>query len=153
MVNEFKDLNAEISPDGRWMAYQSDRSGSDEIYVRPFPDVDAGMWQVSTAGGVRPLWAPDGREVFYLTSAGVMGVPVEAGANFTPGTSVLIVPGTYYGGASAGSGRTYDVSPDGQKFLLFKEGAIDPDDPFAGLTRFHVVQNWHQELKARVPVD
>ena len=116
MVNEFSDLNAEISPDGRWMAYQSDRSGSDEIYVRPFPDVDAGMWQVSTAGGVRPLWAPDGREVFYLTSAGVMGVPVEAGANFTPGTPVLIVPGTYYGGASQGPAARTTSRPTGRSF-------------------------------------
>ncbi len=152
IADESAVLNAEISPDGRWMAYQSDRSGSHEIYVQPFPEIDGGMWQVSTAGGLRPLWGPDGQELFYQTSAGVMGVTIEPGTTFMPGTPELVVPGPYYGSAAGGSGRTYDISLDGQRFLLMKEGAIDADDPFAGLTRFHVVQNWTQELLERVPV-
>ena len=60
-----RELNAEISPDGRWLAYQSNSSGAFEVYVRPFPDVARGQWQVSTAGGTEPLWARDSRELFY----------------------------------------------------------------------------------------
>ena len=61
-------FSRKISPDGRWMAYTSDESGKSEIYVRPFPDVDKGKWQVSTSGGGSPLWSPDGRELFYLSN-------------------------------------------------------------------------------------
>ena len=66
MQTTFNELNGEISPDGRWVAYQSNESGQDEIYVRPFPDADRGRWQISTGGGTRPLWARSGKELFYL---------------------------------------------------------------------------------------
>ena len=146
----FNERNGEISPDGQWLAYQTNASGQDEIYVQPFPDVDAGRWQISTTGGTRPLWGPDGRELFYMTEAGVMGVTVETDAGFEPGTPGLVVEGFYFREAR---GRTYDIAPDGQRFLMIKEGAtVDADDPFAGLTQIVVVQNWHQELLERVPV-
>ena len=61
--------NGDISPDGRWLAYQSDESGVFEIYVRPFPDIQSGRWQVSRSGGTRPIWAQNGREIYYLVSA------------------------------------------------------------------------------------
>ncbi len=152
IVTEFSERNAEISPDGRWLAYQSDASGRAEIYVQPFPDVDTGRWQMSTTGGRRPLWGPDGRELFYLTEAGVMGVAVETGAGFEEaGTPVLVVEGPYYGTSAAFAGRTYDIAPDGRRFLMLKESVTaDPDDPFAGLTQIYVVLNWFEELKARV---
>ena len=119
-------------------------------------DVDSGRWQVSTNGGARPLWAPDGRELFYLTNDGVMGVTVDmdAGPGFRHGTPELIFAGQYAGTSTAfvAQNRTYDISPDGQRFLMLKAGgAADADDPFAGLTQIHVVTNWFQELKARVP--
>jgi len=66
----FSELNAEISPDGRWLAYQSNESGRDEIYVRPFPNASAGRWQVSSDGGSRPVWARNGQELFYLATGG-----------------------------------------------------------------------------------
>ena len=66
----FGERNAEVSPDGRWVAYESNESGQDEIYVRPFPDVESGRWQVSTGGGTRPLWARNGRELFYYVAPG-----------------------------------------------------------------------------------
>ena len=70
--------NAEVSPDGRWMAYQSNESGADEVYVRPFPKVNDGRWQISTGGGTRPAWARSGREIFYLKADGsLIAVPVE----------------------------------------------------------------------------
>ena len=70
---EFTERNASLSPDGLWIAYQSNESGQFEIYVRPFPDVDAGRWQVSSDGGWWPLWAPDGRELFYVGPQAMIG--------------------------------------------------------------------------------
>ena len=154
IVTEFSEVNAEISPDGQWLAYESNASGQNQVYVRPFPNVDAGgLWQISTAGGRRPLWGPDGRELFYTTEAGVMGVMVETDRGFTPGTPALVVQGPYFGIASGGRpGRTYDIAPDGQRFLMLTQGAPADAADFAGLTQFHVVLNWHQELLERVPV-
>ncbi len=147
----FDESNGEISPDGRWIAYQSDASGLDEIYVQPFPNVDEGRWLISTGGGSRPLWAPDGRELFYLAPGGeVMAVPVQTEPTFTAGNGEVVVEGSY---AVFASGRTYDIAPDGQHFLMIKRGATtDTDDPFAGLTRLQVVLNWHKELLERVPI-
>ena len=107
-------------------------------------------------GGTRPRWGPDGRELFYLTGAGLMGVAIDTAGGVAPGRPALLVEGAYDGIASGGnSGRTYDVAPDGARFLMVKVGgssATVADDPYAGLTRIHVVQNWFEELKARVPV-
>jgi serine/threonine-protein kinase len=64
--------NGEISPDGRWIAYESDESGQFEIYVRPFPKIDTGRWQISTAGGTRPVWAKNGQELFYMAPLGAL---------------------------------------------------------------------------------
>lgn len=64
MKTPFNEENGEVSPDGRWLAYQSDESGQFEIYVRPFPKVAGGRWLISTAGGVQPLWARNGQELF-----------------------------------------------------------------------------------------
>jgi Tol biopolymer transport system component len=73
------ELTARLPPDGRWLAHQSDESGRQEIYVRPFPNVDDGKWLISRAGGLSPAWAPDGRELFYLNGSTVMTVPIQAG--------------------------------------------------------------------------
>ena len=153
IVTEFREMSADLSPDGQWLAYQSNASGRWEVYVQPFPDVDGGRWQISTTGGMRPLWGPDGQELFYLTDAGVMGVTVEIGAGFGVGTPTLVIAGSYFGPpVGTVSGRIYDIAPDGQRFLMLKEsGTATADDPFAGLMQIHVVQNWFEELKARVP--
>ena len=120
MQTTFNELNGEISPDGRWVAYQSNESGQDEIYVRPFPDADRGRWQMSTGGGTRPLWARSGKELFYLGPSGaVMSVAVEGGSTFRAGNPTRLFEGRYFA-ARICSGRTYDVSPDGQRFLMIK---------------------------------
>ena len=88
---------AEFSPDAAWLAYQSNESGTDEIYVQPFPDLDHGRWQVSTGGGTRPLWARNGRELFYLGPAGsLMAVPVQPGPGFTRGNAAVVVERAYF---------------------------------------------------------
>ncbi len=158
IVTEFGGRNAEISPDGQWIAYHSDVSGRFEVYVQPFPDVANGRWQVSTNGGTWPLWSPDGRELFYMMTDGVMGVSVETSGNasgFQPGPAQLVISGTYFGTqGTGGANRTYDISPDGRRFLMLKAVTRDGvDDPYAGLTRIHVVSNWFQELRERVPTE
>ncbi len=152
----FNELNAEVSPDGRWLAYESDESGKNEIYVRPFPNVDAGRWQVSPGGGTRPAWARSGEELFYLAtglgSSTLMNVRVERAATWTAGTSTKLFEGPYFYTDTGviGRGRTYDVSPDGRRFLMLKDaGGID-DVP---MSRLVVVQNWTEELKRLVPVN
>lgn len=143
----FDDTNGEISPDGRWMAYQSTESGQEEVYVRPFPDAASGRWQISNNGGTRPLWARNGRELFYYAQPGsVMGVTIEAGATFVASTPKTVVAGAYPAPLNA---RTYDVSPDGRRFLLIKN--VKPADDAAAAPRIIVVQNWFEELKRRLP--
>jgi Tol biopolymer transport system component/tRNA A-37 threonylcarbamoyl transferase component Bud32 len=104
--------DSRFSPDGRWIAYDSDESGRAEVYVRPFPS-GSGTWQVSTAGGVLPRWRRDGKELFYLSlDFKLMAVPVSADAKFHPGTPVSLFA------VHPGSGSVYDVSSDGQRFLV-----------------------------------
>ena len=150
--NSFVNENAAISPDGRWLAYESNASGKDEIYVRPFPDVGGGQVLISTAGGEQALWARNGRELFYRAPDGaVMGVSVDAGAAFTTGTPKQLIDGQYYGGDTGprASWRTYDVSADG-RFLMIK----NPEQPQQTLAqRIIVVQNWTEELKRLVPTN
>ncbi len=144
LVSEFDEENGEISPDGRWLAYQSQESGKFEIYIRPFPNVDAGRWQISTAGGTRPLWSPDGAELFYLTSDGeLMAVPLQTRPRFSAGRPDLVLERQYPVGESAGP--NYDIGADGQRFLMIK--ADDSAQP----PQLVLVQNWFQELKTRVP--
>ena len=134
-----------LSPDGRWLAYFSTESGEFEINVRPFPDLTRGKWQISTGFGVYPVWAPDGRAIFYNTSDGIMRVPVATEPAFAPGDPEVVVEGPYYRSASD---SRFDVSPDGQRFLVIRE-LDQPADP----VEIRVVLNWVQELQARVPVN
>jgi len=147
METEFVERNAALSPDGRWMAYQSIESGQWEVYVRPFPDVNGGRWQVSSGGGGWPLWSPDGRELFYVASEGMMAVPIETEPTFTQGTVDLLFDlGPY---ERFLRNRRIDISPEGDRFLLLKEGG--GSDETAETTSIHVVLNWFEELKRLVP--
>jgi serine/threonine-protein kinase len=143
------ELNGEISPDGRWLAYESNESGRSEIYVRPFPNVASGRWQVSSGGGTRALWARNGQELFYVTLTGtLMSIRPEAGITWTAGPPAKLFEGPYYVGGGGAAGRTYDVAPDG-RFLMIKPAGT-PDQVAATVI---VVQNWTEELKRLVPVD
>ena len=146
VATQFRERNAELSPDGNWMAYQSNASGQDQIYVRPFPAVDEGQWMISTSGGTHPLWAPDGRELFYLSDPALMAVPIQTDPSFMPGTPELLFEGDY----RAGQGRSYDVAPDGQQFLMIKW--VVPSDEGSNAPELIIVENWFEELKERVPV-
>ena len=146
----FSELNGVISPDGRWLAYEANDSGQFEIYVRPFPEVNSGHWQVSTGGGTRPLWAPNGQELFYVAPSGaLMRVGVDRSQTWTATTPTKLIKEGYFTVEGGNPGRTYDISPDGQRFLMIKPGG-GPDQT-AAPTSLVVVQNWTEELKRVVP--
>ena len=135
-------FNAEISRDGRWIAYQSNASGRHEVYVHPFPAMEAGHWQVSQSGGAHPLWGPNGKELFYIDAAGMLtSVPFVTSPTFVPGKPAPLFPaGQYFFNVA----RNYDVTLDGNRFLFVKtvsQGAARPT--------FTVVTDWFEEVKAR----
>ena len=116
--------------------------------MQPFPNVDDGRWQISQDGGVSPLWGPDSREVFFLTaerpgaSVTLMVAVNDTDPTFTPGIPRPLFDGSYRIGGSPRS-TAYDVSPDGQRFLMIKE--ITTSEPLV------LVLNWHEELTRLVP--
>jgi eukaryotic-like serine/threonine-protein kinase len=141
----FREMNAELSPDGWWLAFQSNESGRDEIYVRPFPNVSAAQWQVSSSGGMRPLWARSGQELFYESTGALMRVPLTIGSTFGSGTPTRLFDGPYFYNVLE---RMYDVSADGSRFLMIKERG--PSDQPAGSARLIVVRGL-TALNRRVP--
>ena len=148
----FDERNAEISPDGRWMAYDSNESGQLQVYVRPFPNVSDAQYLVSTDGGRSPTWSPRGGELFFVSGTSMMRVSVDTkDGSFRAGNPTrlfddasLALDGRFSAG---GTVRTYDVAPDGRRFLAIKLSNIgDEGGPQASLV---VVQNWLAELKAK----
>jgi hypothetical protein len=139
------ELHPAVSPDGRWLAYSSDESGTPEIYVRPFPDAASARWQVSTAGGVSPVWAHSGKELFYLTNQGdkILSIAVHPGAGqsfaFDPPKAVIAT--SQY--VQVTPVPSFDVSPDDKRFMLLRETAPNERNELI------VVQNWTEELRAR----
>jgi hypothetical protein len=148
------ELDAELSPDGRWLAYQSDESGRVEIFVRRYPEIDAGRWQASTEGGTRPLWARSGRELFYFDASGsLLSVEVDpSAATFVAKNPKIVIASKYYMGFT-GLGldlRAYDVSRDGRRFLMLRD-TPNPSPTSTPQANLIVVLHWIEELKARLP--
>ena len=143
----FREGYSVFSPNGRWIAYHSNESGRHEIYVRPFvppgaaAGASSGQRQVSTAGGIYPVWRPDGKELFYVDPlSAMMAAPIAVtGSSLEPGTPVRLFPTRIYGGGvEAQQGRQYDVAPDG-RFLINME--LDTAAPIT------LLQNWNPEAK------
>jgi serine/threonine-protein kinase len=148
LETRFEERNGTVSPDGRWLTYESDSTSRFEIYVRPFPNVGGGQWQVSSTGGIQPLWARSGRELFYVGPDGaLMTVPVQShDTTWSAGTATKLFAASYFTGGIA---RGYDVSSDGQRFVMIKEGG--GTDQIAAASQIIVVQHWAEELKRLVP--
>jgi dipeptidyl aminopeptidase/acylaminoacyl peptidase len=151
LKEKYRELQPQISPDGRWMAFASNESGKFEVYVRPYPQVDGGRWQVSTNGGNDPLWSPSGRELFYRNADAVMAVPVKTDTGFSPEAPRILFQANFVGLGVPLDISTWDISPDGKRILMMKEvGAAG--EASKGLRRINVVLNWLEELKQRAPV-
>jgi len=139
----FDEYAPALSPDARWLAYVSNESGREEVYVRPFPEVNKGRWQVSTSGGSRSLWSPNGEELFYWNEDTAMAVSVETEPAFKLETPIMLFSGQY---------RDWDISPDGKRFLMLKPtSAADDESTAETLRKINIVLNWFEELKERVP--
>ena len=141
------DLSTDLSPDGRWLAYDSNESGQYEVYVRPYPNAADGRWVISTAGGRQPVWSRDGLELFYRDFSGaLLAVPVTLASRFSAGRPVTLFDGGGFSGAGpTGTSQTYDVAKDG-RFLMLKTAA-------GAHTSLVIVHNWFEELKRLVPRD
>jgi serine/threonine-protein kinase len=154
---EQNERNGVLSPNGRWLAYESDESSRVfEIFVRSFPDINSFRVQVSAGGGSRPLWSRDGSELFYLAgfSPGpvrMMTTKVQSGTDFVAGSPQQIFEGRYLASEIFPFPRPYDVSANGRRFVMIKGPPTDqratPSPPFV------VVLNWTEELKHLVPVN
>jgi Tol biopolymer transport system component len=133
--------NAQFSPDGRWMAYASNETGRMEIYVVPFPTA-SGRWQVSSAGGQEPRWRQDGKELFYISAEGkMMAVQVTTGASFEASSPVALFQTHRRQPVSAQDVFSYDVSGDGQRFLILTK--VDEGNP----APLSVLLNWSSEME------
>jgi hypothetical protein len=145
----FQENVGAFSPDGRWLAYNSNESGRTEIYVRPFPP-GGGKWQVSNEGGNFPYWSRDGRELFYRTDEGLMVASVDsAGGTFRAGTPRALFKGNFRGGRGgvgfAGNVfADYEVAPDGERFVMFPGGE---DEEQAERPHIILVTNWFDDLR------
>jgi serine/threonine-protein kinase len=130
-----------LSPDGRWLAYSSDESGSPEVYVRPFPETASAKWQVSTAGGAEPTWSSTGRELFYINGKNeLVSAEIPPGATFSVGaqrTLFSMVPFT-----RAGPVPSFYPSADGKRFLMLREGEAGQPGELI------VAEHWEQQLAA-----
>jgi serine/threonine protein kinase len=129
-----------FSPDGKWMVYVSNESGRNEVYVRPYPG-PGGRWQISTDGGTEAVWNPKGRELFYRQGPKMMAVDYQVQPTFSAGKPHMLFEGSFT--PSPRSAPDYDVSPDGQRFLMLKAG-----EQSAG--EINVVLNWPEQLKQKV---
>jgi Tol biopolymer transport system component len=133
-----------FSPDGRWLAYASDESGRPEIYVQAYPG-PGGKWQISAEGGTEPVWSPNGRELFYRSGNKMMAVDIATQTGFAVGKPRMLFEGRYEPGPVQID--NYDVSPDGQRFLMLKPS----EQAQAAPTQINVVLNWFEELRQKVP--
>ena len=137
-----------LSPDGRWLAYVSNESGRQEVYVRPFPDVNGGKWQVSRNGGGEPLWAHSGRELFYRGAAdSMMAVTVKPGASFEPGEQRALFSAAPYANGGI-SYRAYDLTADDRRFVFMRPAALSQSGVAAPSDLIRI-DNWFTELRDR----
>ncbi len=145
LATEFNERAPRVSPDGDWLAYVSNQSGQDQVHVQPFPEGSA-VIQISTEGGTEPVWSRDGRELFYRNGNQMMVVDVETDPEFRVGRPRELFEEPYETDPNAQGIPNYDVSLDGEQFLMVRRGSSRA----AGLI---VIQNWFEDLNARVPVN
>ncbi len=147
LTSEFDETAMALSPDGRWLAYASNESGRQEVYVRPFPDLESGRRLVSADGGSSPLWAHSGRELFYLTPANEM---MSAAVQTRPTFEVTERRTLFQFGADFVFGTrvytTYDITPDDRRFVFVR--TVGPQQE--NRVRLVLIENMLEELKEKM---
>jgi len=141
LATQYDERNAIFSPNGRWIALTSNRSGRTEVYVKPYPG-QGGLVQISTNGGLEPVWARSGKELFYRAGDQMMVVPVQIEPTFKAEKPRLLFEGSYRYNFTAVTSN-YDITADGQQFVMVQEET----------SPINVVLNWAEELKRLVPTD
>ena len=143
----FNATGAALSPDSRWLAYVSNEQGTNEVFVRPFPDVNGGKWQVSSGGGSAPLWAYNGRELFYVADRKMHVVRIKPGPPFSaePPRVLFAIPEEVRAGSLAGG--TFAITADDQRFLIVRDNRWGD---MAGTPTLVVVQHFFDELRAKL---
>jgi Tol biopolymer transport system component len=145
IADSFMEGWPEFSRDGKWLAYASNLSGRFEVYVTPFPGPGRRI-PISTGGGQAPMWAPNGRELYYwnLDTTKLMEVDVVTGSSFHAGPPRSLLDFPYDPSSPA---RNYDITPDGRRFLIPERVEFQPIE----VNRLNLVQNWFEELKRLCP--
>jgi serine/threonine-protein kinase len=136
------DFSPAISPDGKWLAYVSGETGTDQVWVIPFPDAKGAKWQISMDGGLEPVWSHDGRELFYVNPATeLVATEVSSSGAFAIGRQHVLF--SLRGYRRHYTHRAYDILPDNQHFLMIRNGT----PPRGNLV---IVENWVGDLTARL---
>jgi Tol biopolymer transport system component len=145
LKTEFNESQGRFSPDSRFIAYTSNASGRQEIYVQPFPTAAGGKWPVSNGGGVEPRWRGDGKELFYIsTDSKMMAVAVSTSPTFTATPPKVLFHVPISGGGNIHISLRYDVTADGQKFLV---NTVPAQREGKNVTPITVMLNWQAALK------
>ncbi len=142
VATTFTEMSPAFSPDGRWLAYTSNETGEDEIYVVPFPNTGAGKWAISAGGGTEPLWSHRGNELFYRDASGdLVAVEIHTSPTFSLGRSLALFPAA--GFSSLRFTPQYAVALDDRRFLMIRPLQTGAPD------KLIVVENWFEELRAK----
>jgi eukaryotic-like serine/threonine-protein kinase len=139
--------HAMFSPDGNWLAYASNASGAQEVYIRPYPIVQGTERRVSEGGGAGPVWAPDGSELYYRGAGSIMVAATPLGQGFVPGRPRPLFAAERF--RFSGNAAAFDIHPDGKRFVMVTLGDPTPSAP----DQINVVLNWFDELKRLVPTN
>ena len=147
VATELDEEGAVLSPDSHWLAYVSNEQGENEVFVRPFPDVNGGKWQVSSGGGSAPLWAHNGRELFYVSRGKMNAVAIHPGRPFSaePPRALFAIPDRVRAGSLVRG--TFAITPDDQRFLMVRDNSWEA---MAGTPTLVVVENFFKELRAKL---
>jgi len=147
VATRYDEGGSALSPDARWLAYVSNEQGVHEVFVRPFPDVNAGRWQVSSGGGSAPLWAHNGRELFFVKGNNMHVVRINPGPPFSaePPRVLFAIPELVRAGFPARG--TFALSPDDQRFLMVRDNSWEE---MAGTPTMVVVDNFFEELRSKL---